>query len=564
MVLNGYDLTAIMLGRVWLCLRKLSPKTTVRKNTKAMSRKRVSFGEKLRLSDAFEKTKEGREDGMGKMSSMPQCLEDLDYRIIGSIGDGTFSRIYEAEGNLAVKRNLASDHTSLISSVREFDALMRTYEHPHIVNLSSYHLSQSTHQSEDIPHYNRDDEIHFVFPKAATNLHVFAGCCIEDEIEHFHLVKLMFVHILLGLEYMHSMGMAHLDIKPANILLYPEEEKVALADLGTCYFVTNRLPCSMWEVFNPTTPTSRPPEGNLRRDITDVRADIWSVAMTIYSLLFSEYLIGPKEGDNGSAYLKQMIPLFPNKLSRIDINNIKRVYPDFVFPKDDESSSFEEKFKKAAGSNLGAIADYIPILSSMLAFLPEHRPSATELLDNPFFDEHRKYIRKIRLAHPFPTKPVSRFLLPPKKKVALYSIYLKLFEADKQEASHWSVRAMSIALSIGERYYSRTSLPRGTTVDDLVVVCYHIALHLLNGEEAEYRRIGSLFEVETTPEKGRKIMHSMIKVLDSEFYEDGILELSPPRTVWNARFGDFLRYVIDTDVKGKKIASVVKMWLKSS
>ncbi len=95
------------------------------------------------------------------------------------------------------------------------------------------------------------------------------------------------VQAALGLQYAHEKGMVHRDIKPANLMVTAKEKEVKLLDFGLA-----RGPREQMDKQNQTrlqtfmgTPEYVAPEQATDARSADIRADIYSLGATLYSLL---------------------------------------------------------------------------------------------------------------------------------------------------------------------------------------------------------------------------------------------------------------------------------------
>uniref|UniRef100_A0A1B6F794 non-specific serine/threonine protein kinase n=1 Tax=Cuerna arida TaxID=1464854 RepID=A0A1B6F794_9HEMI len=103
----------------------------------------------------------------------------------------------------------------------------------------------------------------------------------EDGLEEAHAVQVM-RHILEALVFLHSRNIAHLDLKPQNILLSTEDPdtEIKLCDFGISRIVQKGV--EVKEILG--TPDYVAPE-ILNYDPISLQSDVWSVGVLAYVLL---------------------------------------------------------------------------------------------------------------------------------------------------------------------------------------------------------------------------------------------------------------------------------------
>ena len=197
-----------------------------------------------------------------KLSSVSESKPSIPgYELAEKLGQGAFGAAYRAVQARTGQSVAVKVLTRVSSTFREeVDKLSRVSDHPHIVTLVDADLDHS-------PHY-------LVTPLLQGSLADEVPSRPEDaELEK---VEVWFKELAVALEYIHSRGILHCDLKPANILI-GQEGYVRLTDFGQAALQDHdesRLG-SFW--YMPWQQT----EGRL----PEVRWDLYALGATIYTLL---------------------------------------------------------------------------------------------------------------------------------------------------------------------------------------------------------------------------------------------------------------------------------------
>ncbi len=402
--------------------------------------------------------------------------ESQKMRKIKRIGEGVngivYKAVYSNGEDKAVKRNIVESSVDGMFSIREADITKLLSSHPCIVTMEEIIQGDPFGKGMSSPlkrHDMRDDNIHFVFERAESDLFIY----LKAHTIKYQDLKKISAQALLGLEYIHQMNIIHRDLKPENILI-DKNTDAKLCDFGMAKYDT------LQEYSSPKvcTPWFQAPEMSINEVVYDNKVDIWSMGCTIYEIFTSNVLFPvPSEkdpiiyiaGNNKMKYLHDDIKEF------LDLYHLtNNITYKQLLRKQTVTKTYKSRGRKGAGPMLqqrGRMpkenelelrsrdrtmpADDVhclkDLIKHMVSIIPDKRYSATECLDHPFFEEFYDYITDIRKQYP----PVSlniQFELPKSKTHDLMvRMAYELFK--KRNKLNWySHRILFHAIEIYDRY----------------------------------------------------------------------------------------------------------------
>ncbi|KAI9841261.1 MAG: kinase subunit of RNA polymerase II carboxy-terminal domain kinase I, partial [Thelocarpon superellum] len=185
-----------------------------------------------------------------------------------------------------------------------------------------------------------------------------------------HLAKQLFE----GLDYLHRRGVLHRDIKAANILI-SNEGQLKLADFGLARFFAKRRQLDYTN--RVITIWYRSPELLLGGTQYGPAVDMWSAACVLVEI-FTKHAIFP--GDGGEINQLDKIYNVLGTPTRGEWPGIVDLaWFELMRPSEKKANVFAEKYKERL------TPDAFDLLSAMFQYDPAKRPSASDVLEHPYF-----------------------------------------------------------------------------------------------------------------------------------------------------------------------------------
>eukprot|EP01129_Flabellula_baltica_P011093 TRINITY_DN4784_c0_g1_i1.p1 TRINITY_DN4784_c0_g1~~TRINITY_DN4784_c0_g1_i1.p1 ORF type:complete len:295 (-),score=52.75 TRINITY_DN4784_c0_g1_i1:212-1096(-) len=180
-------------------------------------------------------------------------------------------------------------------------------------------------------------------------------------------IKCIMNQLLLGIQYLHSMGILHRDIKNSNLLM-TKEGLLKIADFGLARYssddsrYTNKVITSWY----------RPPEIFYGQEVYGLSVDLWSTGCVFGHLMLKKPLFAGKDDMEvlDKIYLFLGIPTIQDWPGLMELNP--------VFPLDTPGPTIDERMEDNCLHSL-------ELLKGFLKFNPDQRISASEALDSNYF-----------------------------------------------------------------------------------------------------------------------------------------------------------------------------------
>lgn len=324
------------------------------------------------------------------IDEISQLLEKHEYKFLEVLGSGSFAKCYKVLSTkynqiFAAKtmkithqnQNVLSQTTGNsklpISVVAEIDSLVNII-HPNVIHIFEFFLEEN--------------DYFFIILEYCT------GGSIADLVKkngplHHHQLYDISKQILRALKEIHSLKIAHKDIKPANILIdchgRPKLADFGLAQHSGSENLDNRtggsLPFMAPEYFSVNV---RKSGGEQARHIDPFQADIWSLGITFYYMATGTLPYLWKTRDELKKMIARGAIMYPNTFS----THYKELLCGMLSPFPDKRKSIDELLEmpifksKSMNSNIPLSLMPLKTTNSMNQFTRYQAPVLPALINS--------------------------------------------------------------------------------------------------------------------------------------------------------------------------------------
>lgn len=410
-----------------------------------------------------------------------------------------------------------------MGSLRETDLLNTLKGHDCVVNTRYIYMGApfpqaclSPLQGKRDREGQQDDVVHFVFEKATSDLHT----CIYQQATNYGTMAKYMVQMALGVEFIHSRGIIHRDIKPNNILIFGRTPDtcggVGVAKI--CDFGLAK-PHTYQGSQTPDVITSwyRAPEVALGNPKYDGKVDIWSLGCVFFEMIARRALFNGMP-DNNDTVISRILGKLPVAITSDEYSQImanphrvvrltqaasprqRMTFQEQLWPSNNDRQNANARFESQIGP--GSLDLFCDLLCRMLAFDPLKRLTATQVVNHPFFASMAPLIKNVRVraSHIVPT--VSNILISDcvERRWGM-RLAREIFNRRHVFTTWYSDRILFQGMSLYDRYIStitHTMLPHPTAVESedrgryhtkfeselRFIVCMYIAIKYFSSIQA--------------------------------------------------------------------------------
>ncbi|RMZ90658.1 hypothetical protein DV736_g2106, partial [Chaetothyriales sp. CBS 134916] len=205
-----------------------------------------------------------------------------------------------------------ADATSAVELIKEEIAIMKKLHHPNLVSLIEV-LDDPT-----------EDSLYMVMEMCKKGVVMRVG--LEERADPYpeDTCRYWFRDLILGIEYLHTQGVVHRDIKPDNCLV-TQDDVLKVVDFGVSEMFEKDS--EMLTAKSVGSPAFLPPELCVAKhgDVSGKAADIWSMGVTLYCLKYGRIPFEKSGIFELYESIKTEQPEFPNETNPDFIDLMRRI-----------------------------------------------------------------------------------------------------------------------------------------------------------------------------------------------------------------------------------------------
>ncbi|KAK8886829.1 hypothetical protein M9Y10_037862 [Tritrichomonas musculus] len=283
------------------------------------------------------------------------------YRLISIIGSGKYSLVFVGHcvrGFCAIK---VLKNVNFQKIQKEIYIINRIAGSSSVVQLYDVIKDQLTDTISIVTNYFHSESHKTLYPRLSI-----------DDIRYYLLL------ILQNIDYCHSKGVMHRDIKPGNVLINHREQTICIIDWGLADLY---YPYKQYSV-RVSTMRYKAPELLLNYHFYDYGIDIWGVGCIMAEMLFGFNFI---EGSTYEEVFESIIKLWGKKVFLNYIDKYGMEVPETFFPIIDKYEIPEWPKRISSLRKHMKDEDAIDLIKKLLEVDHGERITARNALEHPFF-----------------------------------------------------------------------------------------------------------------------------------------------------------------------------------